>query len=88
MFVVSLLLIIVITINNDFVWHKKRVDKCDIRVQVYWECSNSTLSSIVLESVWILTTQFEVNKSIIHIYYIVYIHCEENSGFGILGQVV
>ena len=46
------------------------------------------LSFIVLETIWVLTKQFEVNKSIIYIYFIIYIHCEENSGFGILGQVV
>ena len=27
------------------------IDTCDDRIQLYWECTNSTLSSIVLESI-------------------------------------
>ena len=38
-------------IINDFVGHKNWIDTCDVRIQLYWECTNSTLPSIVLESI-------------------------------------
>ena len=28
------------------------VDTCDVRIQLFWESTNSTLLSIVLESIW------------------------------------
>ena len=42
----------IITIIDDFVGLKNWIDTCDDRIQLYWECTNSTLPSIVLESVW------------------------------------
>jgi len=27
------------------------IDTCDVRIQLYWECTNSTLPSIALESI-------------------------------------
>ena len=42
------------TIINNFVEHKNWIDTCDVRIQLYWECTNSTLPSIVLESIWII----------------------------------
>ena len=29
---------------------------CDVRRRLYWECTNSTLPSIVLESIWSLAS--------------------------------
>ena len=37
---------------NNFVGHKNKVDTCDVRIRPYWECTNSTLPSIVRESIW------------------------------------
>ena len=37
---------------NNFVGHKYWIDTCDVRI-LYWECTNSTLSSILLESIWV-----------------------------------
>ena len=28
-------------------------DTCDVRIQLYWECTNSSLPSIALESIWL-----------------------------------
>ena len=39
------------TIIDNFVGHKNWVDTCDDRFQLYWECTNSKLPSIVLESI-------------------------------------
>ena len=41
----------IITIIDDFVGHRNWIDTCDDRIQLYWECTNSTLPSIV-ESIW------------------------------------
>ena len=39
-------------------------DTCDVRIQLYWECTNSTLPSIVLESICIYTVDLLTsNKS-------------------------
>ena len=40
-----------ITIIDDFVGHKNWIDTYDDRIQLYWECTNSTLPFIVLESI-------------------------------------
>ena len=40
-----------ITIINNSVKHKNWVDTCDVRIQLYLECTNSTLPSIELESI-------------------------------------
>ena len=42
----------IITIVDNFVGLKNWIDTCDFRIQLYWECTNSTLPSIVLESIW------------------------------------
>ena len=42
----------IITFINNFVWHKNWIDTCDVRIQLYWECTNSTLPSILLKSIW------------------------------------
>ena len=39
-----------ITIINFFFEHKNWVDTCDVRIHLYWECTNSTLPSIVLDN--------------------------------------
>ena len=39
----------IITIIDNFVGLKNSIDTCDDRIQLYWECTNSTLPSIVLE---------------------------------------
>ena len=31
---------------------KNWIDTCDVRIQLYWECTNSTLPSIVLDTIW------------------------------------
>ena len=43
-----------ITFIDDFVGQKNYIDTCDDRIQLYWECTNSTLPSIVLEFIWLL----------------------------------
>ena len=40
-----------IIIINNFVRHKNWIDTCYVRIQLYWECTNSTLASI-LKSIW------------------------------------
>ena len=45
-----------IIITNNFVGHKNWIDTCDVRIQLYWECTNSMLPSIVLESICIQRT--------------------------------
>ena len=37
----------IVTIINNFVGHKNLVDTCDVRIQLYWECTSK-----VLESIW------------------------------------
>ena len=39
-------------IVNSVVAHKNWIDTCDVRIHLYWECTNSALPSIVLESIW------------------------------------
>ena len=45
-----------ITIINNFVGHANWVDTCDVRIQLYWESTNSTLPSIVLETIYVEQT--------------------------------
>jgi len=40
-------------IIDNFVGHKNWIDTCDDRIQLYWECTNYTLPSIELESIWV-----------------------------------
>ena len=60
-----------INIINNFVWHKNWIDTCDVKILLYWECTNSTLPSIVLESImytlysvilYILQWMFEIRS--------------------------
>ena len=41
---------IIINIIDNFVQHKNWIDTCDVRLKLYWECTNST-NFIVLESI-------------------------------------
>ena len=40
------------TIMNNFVGHKHWVDTCDVRIQLYWESTNSTLPIIELDNLF------------------------------------
>ena len=41
----------IIVIIDNFVGHKNWIDTYDVGIQLYWECTNSTLPSNVLESI-------------------------------------
>ena len=52
----------IITIINNFVGHKNRVDTCDVRIQLYWECKNTTLPSKV-SSLYMASPSLKFSKS-------------------------
>ena len=37
----------IITISNNFVGHINRVDTCDVRIQLYWECTRIYLVFLI-----------------------------------------
>ena len=47
---ISTLLLLLLTIFSD----TKTVETCDVRIQLYWECTHSTLVSIVLGNLFAL----------------------------------